>query len=193
MSEISRSNDVRIRNVAAYASDPAEEFSVPVQQPQSGTAQRVISGPLENLVALTGKPHLYRGDSRPPTNILRPTASGGGFYARGTDMDLAAYARHQNASGFVSTSKNIESAKESAFGDEEIEPDQGYVYTINASVPGQRDVNAELGDESHLPEEEEIAVSGRISPSDVRLVTVVANDGKNTELATYANPLWKDR
>jgi len=108
-------------------------------------------------------------------------------------MNLAAYVRHQTASGFVSTSKDIGAAKESAFGDAEIEPTHGYVYTINASVPGQHDVNAELGDESPLPEEQEIAVSGRISPSDVRFVTVVANDGRETELATYANPLWKNR
>jgi hypothetical protein len=159
-----------------------------------GTEYAVPPEPLQNIVQNSGRDYLYRGDSRPPETILRSTEEGGGFQPRGTNTDLDHYVRYQTDSGFVSTSRGYDSAAESAFGDDSFqEPQRGYVYTINNTVPNQRDVNAEMGMSSHLPGEEEIAIQGRISPSDIRYATELDNDNDAAQLGTYHNPLWRDR
>lgn len=145
--------------------------------------------------SLGGQNYLYRGDSRNPDEIFRPTTEGGGFHSRGNNMDLEQWVGQEQThdSGYISTSRDYDSARESAFGNTDPEPAVGYVYSINHSIPGQHDVNAQLG---HLPnvspEEQEIAIARRISASNIRFATEIHNYPEGSEDGvSHFNPHWK--
>ncbi len=93
---------------------------------------------------------VYRGDTRTPEDISKNA-----FIAKGNNMDLLQHA-NQNPpdSGFVSTTTNIETAKEAA-------GENGWIYII-VPPPNAINVNNALGENSPHPEEEEIAVPGEI-------------------------------
>ncbi len=120
-----------------------------------------IPGPLDDVAAgsraiskaddLVGpiKPNsLWRGDSRPPSEIM----DAGGFHARGNDFDLANHASGVSGSNsaYVSTSRSRAVAQRFA-------GNNGYVYQISGTVRG-RDVNRTLSSNAPHPSELEIAV-----------------------------------
>jgi RHS repeat-associated protein len=89
---------------------------------------------------------LFRADSRGPEEIFSS-----GFEPKGGNMDLMQHALENPAdSGYISTSSRLASAQDFA-------KDNGldYIYKLRGSGI---DVNAELGDESPFPFENEIAV-----------------------------------
>ncbi|MCW7542082.1 hypothetical protein OOT46_30260 [Aquabacterium sp. A7-Y] len=98
---------------------------------------------------------VYRGDrpSRPPNLVFS-----GGFRPKGTNLDLLAHARGAPDSGYVATSRSYSIAH--AFAGK-----NGYVYTI--CIRNGVDVNGVLGNRSPYPEQQEIAVPGGISGSQV--------------------------
>ena len=111
----------------------------------------------------------FRGDTRSPEEIFNE-----GFTPRGTSTDLLAHALDNTnpPSAFVPTSGSFDVASSFA----------NNVYVIRP-VNGI-DVNATLGAASPYPWEQEIAVFGRISPSNIRGVTKV------DEGVSILNPYW---
>ncbi|MCU1528168.1 MAG: hypothetical protein JWP75_1931 [Frondihabitans sp.] len=98
---------------------------------------------------------LYRSDDKNPGDALKD-----GFKPKGSNMNLLGHAANNPSdSGFVSTSKSFLAAQEHA-------EDQGYdfIYKLHASG---LDVNAELGESSPYPFEDEIAVPGPIPGSQI--------------------------
>jgi len=95
---------------------------------------------------------VWRGDrsTRPPSMIFST-----GFSPKGGNMDLTAHLRGSSDSGYVATSKNYAIAH--AFAGK-----NGYVYGI-CLRSGGIDVNAALGNKSPYPEQQEVAIPGRIS------------------------------
>jgi len=98
----------------------------------------------------------YRGDGRQPDDIFK-----NGFSAKGSNADLYEHAvfNSDNPSALIPTSESYDVAR--GFGDN--------VYVVRPQ--NGIDVNDVLGGRSPFPRELEIAVPGRISPSDVRAVT----------------------
>jgi RHS repeat-associated protein len=112
--------------------------------------------------------YTFRGDSRLPSEIFK-----NGFQPRGPNTDLAKYARHNEPSVFVGTSKSPTLAREDFAGS------GNHVYTVR---PGSKaiDVNASLGKASPYPYESEIAVPGGISSSDIMGARKVGSSGAFT-------------
>ena len=93
---------------------------------------------------------VYRGDSRPPSQIFEE-----GFTARGKNMDLTDHAfGYSDDSGYISTSRSKNVATEFAGPD-------GYVYKIKKPANGV-DVNQKLGNNSPFPWERELAIPTKI-------------------------------
>ena len=110
----------------------------------------------------------FRGDTRPPEVIFEE-----GFAARGTGTDLLSHALDNSPSAFVSTSSSADVA--AGFADN--------VYVIRP-VNGIN-VNEVLGRLSPYPSELEIAIPGRILPTDIRGVTLLKQG------LSILNPNWK--
>jgi hypothetical protein len=99
---------------------------------------------------------LFRADTRGPSEIFD-----NGFQPKGSNMDLQTHVTlNPSDSGFVSTSKSLDSAQTFA---QQIRAD--HVYQIRGSGI---DVNATLGDASPYPWENEVAIPGSVSPSDIQ-------------------------
>ena len=100
---------------------------------------------------------VYRGDTRSPETIFQE-----GFSPQGNQMDLFDHAAGYSVdnSGYVATSISENSAQRFAGAD-------GYVYTIDNPSNGI-DVNKALGSKSPHPSEAEIAVPGKIHPSNIQ-------------------------
>ena len=124
-------------------------------------------------LGLCGCDVVYRGDSRSPNTIFNE-----GFSPRGNSTDLYAHALDQTnpPSNFISTSKSQEIGKNFASGQAWGEPRNGFMYTIDKPTNGI-DVNTTLGSRSPYPFEEEIAIPGKINPSQIKGATPVSSDG----------------
>jgi len=114
----------------------------------------------------------FRGDSRLEAEIFRD-----GFAPRGNSTDLLAHALNNTRppSAFVPTSRSYDVA--SGFADN--------VYVLRP-VNGI-DVNRTLGSASPFPWEQEIAIFGKIPPSNIRAVT------RPAEGVSILNPGYKPR
>lgn len=112
----------------------------------------------------------FRGDTRSPDVIFNE-----GFVPRGDSTDLLAHAL-DNAhppSAYVPTSKSLTVASDFA--------DNVYVVRPTNGI----DVNEALGPLSPYPLEQEIAIFGKVAPSDVRAVTLPKQG------ASVLNPNYK--
>ena len=126
----------------------------------SSTAAKVAS----KVDDLAG-PSLWRGDSRPPSEILK-----NGFSSRGSDFDL-----HDHALGVSDNSAYISTSRRRSVA-EKFAGKNGYVYQIKGNVGG-RNVNQTLGRSSPHPMEFEVAVPFRIPPS--KIIKEVRTGAKN--------------
>ncbi len=110
------------------------------------------------LATNAGPKYTFRGDTRSPETIFEE-----GFTARGSSTDLFDHAVNNKRppSAYIPTSKSAEVAADFV-------ADQIYVVRPRGGI----DVNDVLGTLSPIPEELEIAVPWKISPSDIRGVTL---------------------
>jgi hypothetical protein len=114
----------------------------------------------------------FRGDSRLESEIFRD-----GFAPRGNSTDLLAHAfdNTRPPSAFVSTSRSFDIA--SGFGDN--------IYVLRPT--NGINVNRTLGPASPFPLEQEIAIFGKVSQSDIRAVT------QPSQGVSILNPGYKPR
>jgi hypothetical protein len=127
---------------------------------KSGKAAKVASK-VDDVVG----PSLWRGDSRPPSEIFK-----NGFNSKGSDFNLGDHALGvSDNSAYISTSRRRSVAEKFA-------GKNGYVYQIKGNVGG-RNVNQTLGRSSPHPMEFEVAVPFRIPPS--KIIKEVRTGAKN--------------
>ncbi len=101
---------------------------------------------------------LFRGDGRNPKEIFDD-----GFSARGGNTDLAKYQSENASSIYVGTSTSENVAKSFAG----YQAPGSYVYKVDPRGLNAVDVNATLGSRSSFGNEFEIAVVGKIPPSNI--------------------------
>jgi hypothetical protein len=113
----------------------------------------------------------YRGDRRSIEVIFQE-----GFKPKGDSTDLQNYTATNEASIYVSTSKDPEIAIDFAtnYGTSD-----GVIYAVRSS--NGIDVNKKLGNKSPFPEEQEIAIPGGATPAQVLGATPVKADGSYSE------------
>jgi hypothetical protein len=123
--------------------------------------------------AASGLPKFtFRGDSRLESEIFRD-----GFAPRGTSTDLMAHALDNTLppSAFVSSSRSLNVAA-------------GFANNVYVLRPTNGiDVNRVLGPASPFPLEQEIAIFGKVAPSDIRAVT------RPSQGVSILNPGYKPR
>jgi hypothetical protein len=157
---------VRMAGGSPELADAAASFQASLVQPMrssgsnSGMAASVRRGTFIGTAASAAEGSLpkftFRGDSRLEAEIFRD-----GFAPRGSSTDLLAHALDNTRppSAFVPTSRSFDVA--SGFADS--------VYVLRP-VNGI-DVNRTLGSASPFPLEQEIAIFGKVPPSNIRAVT----------------------
>ncbi|GCE91923.1 hypothetical protein MSKU15_3524 [Komagataeibacter diospyri] len=108
------------------------------------------------------KSFVFRGVDTAPETTFRD-----GFSPHGDSMDLLAHVVDSSnpPSGFISTSKNFDVA--SSFGSN---------VSVISRPANAIDVNAALGMKNPFPGEEEVAVPGKISGSQIRAITIISKN-----------------